>query len=616
LIVAHDLASKGYTVTIFEALHEPGGVLRYGVPPFRLPRQILRHEMERVKKMGVEFRTNVLVGSTRSIEELFADGYDAVFIGTGAGLPRLMGIPGEDLIGVYTANEFLTRLNLMEAHRFPESDTPVRVGARTLVVGGGNSAIDAARWARRLGSETSIVFRRGRDQLRARREEIEHAEQEGIAFLFLAAPVSLEGDENGAVRRMHCIRMRLEEKAGADRPVPTPIPGAEFWLDADTVIAAVGQDPNPTVQRAMPALLTKNGVIAITQAGETSLPRIYAGGDVVRGGSTVIEAFRDGRAAAAAIDQALSGLPHVTAAIPSRAVVPFRIVARRKLADGVFSVDVEAADIARRWRAGQFVIVRPTATSERIPLTIVESDNVRGTICLVFQVVGKTTRVLALLRTGEALADVLGPLGKPAQAGNSGTVWCVAGGVGVAEVLPVTRALEQAGNEVIVLAGVRTGRLRILERELEDAAAAVYWAADDGSGGFHGTAGGLLRDLLEKGHRLPRFVHVIGPIPLMRAVAEITREWGIPTVASLNPIMLDGTGMCGGCRVSVGGKTLFACVDGPEFDAHQVDFDQLALRNRAYLNAESAADRNYQCASGAFQSEFPRAIVDYTSANT
>jgi glutamate synthase (NADPH/NADH) small chain len=202
LIAAHDLRSKGYGFTVFEALHEPGGVLIYGIPGFRLPLAIVRQEVLRLRKMGVEFRTDVLVGNTCSLEDLFAEGYRAVFLGTGAGIAKLMGIPGEDLIGVYTANEFLTRVNLMEAWRFPESDTPVRVGQRTVVVGGGNSAIDAARWARRLGSDTTVLFRRGREQMRARKEEIAHAEQEGVKFEFLAAPLALRGDDHGVLRRM------------------------------------------------------------------------------------------------------------------------------------------------------------------------------------------------------------------------------------------------------------------------------------------------------------------------------------------------------------------------------------------------------------------------------
>lgn len=318
LIAAYDLVRHGYRVTIFEALHELGGVLAYGIPPFRLPREILQREIDRLRGMGVEFCTDFIVGKTATVEELFEEGYEAIFVGTGAGLPNLMNIPGENLIGVYTANEFLTRINLMKAYEFPKSDTPVHVGARTVVVGGGNSAMDAARWARRLGSDTTILFRRGRAELRARLEEIEHAEQEGVKFEFLGAPVGLLGDEKGIVREMECIRMELGEPDSSGRPRPVPIPGSEYRIPVDTVVAAIGQSPNPTLQRATPQLITSRGKIVIDEIGQTSMPMVFAGGDVVRGGSTVIQAMYDGRQAAAAIHRALSKKLEGVAAGPPR----------------------------------------------------------------------------------------------------------------------------------------------------------------------------------------------------------------------------------------------------------------------------------------------------------
>ncbi|HEU0138820.1 MAG TPA: NADPH-dependent glutamate synthase [Bryobacteraceae bacterium] len=305
MIAAFDLVRKNYRVTIFEALHELGGVLAYGIPPFRLPREILNAEIERLKEMGVEFETNFIVGRTATVQELFDEGFEAIFIGTGAGLPWLLNIPGENLIGVYTANEFLTRINLMRAYK-EGAETPVRVGKHTVVIGGGNSAMDAARWAKRLGSETTILFRRGRKELRARLEEIEHAEEEGIHFSFLAAPVRLFGDERGCVREMECIRMELGEPDSSGRPAPVPVPGSEYRIPVDTVVAAIGQAPNPTLQRATPQLITNRGKIVVTETGQTNLPMVFAGGDVVRGGSTVILAMRDGRVAAEAIHQALS----------------------------------------------------------------------------------------------------------------------------------------------------------------------------------------------------------------------------------------------------------------------------------------------------------------------
>jgi glutamate synthase (NADPH/NADH) small chain len=306
LIAANDLIRNGYRVTVFEALHELGGVLAYGIPNFRLPRTILNREIERLRQMGVEFVTDFIVGKTATLEELFEEGYEAMFVGTGAGLPHLMGIPGENLIGVYTANEFLTRINLMHANEFPVVDTPVRVGKHVVVIGGGNSAMDAARWGRRFGSETTILFRRGRAELRARLEEIEHAEEEGVHFEFLAAPVRLLGDETGAVREMECIRMKLGEPDDSGRPSPVPIPGSEYRIPVDTVVAAIGQSPNPTLQRATPELIAKRGKIVVDTTGQTSIPLVFAGGDVVRGGATVIQAMQDGRNAAKAIHLALT----------------------------------------------------------------------------------------------------------------------------------------------------------------------------------------------------------------------------------------------------------------------------------------------------------------------
>jgi glutamate synthase (NADPH/NADH) small chain len=313
MIAAFDLVRKNYRVTVFEALHGLGGVLAYGIPPFRLPREILTEEITRLQRMGVEFVTNVIVGKTVTLDELFnEEDFAAVFVGTGAGLPWLMGIPGENLVGVYTANEFLTRINLMHAFEFPKADTPVRVGAKTIVVGGGNSAMDAARWAKRMGSESHILFRRGRAELKARLEEIEHAEEEGVIFEYLAAPVALYGDENGVLKEVECIRMQLGEPDSSGRPAPIPIPGSEYRIPVDTIVMAIGQGPNPTLQRATPELITKKGKIVIDEQGQTSMPMVFAGGDVVRGGSTVILAMRDGRAAAEAIDRALQGAQGAT----------------------------------------------------------------------------------------------------------------------------------------------------------------------------------------------------------------------------------------------------------------------------------------------------------------
>jgi glutamate synthase (NADPH/NADH) small chain len=609
LIAAYDLVRNGYRVTIFEALHGLGGVLAYGIPNFRLPRVIIRDEVNRLKSMGVEFRTDFIVGKTCAVEDLFAQGFQAIFLGTGAGLPHLMNIPGENLIGVYTANEYLTRLNLMEAFRFPESDTPVRIGSRVVVVGGGNSAMDAARWSRRMGSDTTIMFRRGRAELRARLEEIEHAEEEGVRFDFLAAPIRLFGDDKGVLREVECIRMQLGEPDESGRPSPVPIPGSEFRMPVETVVMAIGQSPNPTVQRATPQLLTKRGKVLIDANGQTNIPNVFAGGDVVRGGSTVILAMRDGRAAAAAIHTALQQQAQAASGALAGAKKPAgehqasaslgnRILGKRLITPEIAWLQVEAPEVAKRWKPGQFVIIRPTERSERIPLTIVDGDEATGSITLVVQAVGKTSRATVLLEVGDRMADLLGPLGEPASIEKVGNVLCVAGGVGVAELLPVARAFREAGNHVTALCGARSSVQIILDAELRLAADEVLWATDDGSAGLHGTVVDLMRAWRTGNSCTLGAAHVIGPIPMMRAAAGVTREWGVLTYASLNPIMVDGTGMCGGCRVTVGGKVRFACVDGPEFDAHQVDFDELTRRTRAYLEQERVSRERHECSIG------------------
>lgn len=299
------LAQRNYRVTVFEALHRLGGVLIYGVPPFRLPREILDSEIARLESMGVKFETDVIVGNSVTLDELFnEEGFEAVFLGTGAGLPYMLNVPGENLIGVYTANEFLTRINLMHANE-AHAETPVNIGKRTVVIGGGNSAMDAARWSKRLGADTTILFRRGRAELRARAEEIEHAEQEGIKFEFLGAPVALFGDKDGWLNEMECLRMELGAPDSSGRPSPVPIPGSNYRIPVDTVIAAVGQAPNPTLQRTTPQLISNKGKIVVDVDRQTSMQKVFAGGDVVRGGSTVILAMSDGLAAADAIDRAL-----------------------------------------------------------------------------------------------------------------------------------------------------------------------------------------------------------------------------------------------------------------------------------------------------------------------
>ncbi|HEY2946589.1 MAG TPA: NADPH-dependent glutamate synthase [Vicinamibacteria bacterium] len=304
LACAADLAALGYEVTVFEALHAAGGVLRYGIPEFRLPRDVLDREIESLVQMGVEIQTNVLIGRTATLDELLCEwGFAAVFIGTGAGTPDFLGIPGEGLTGVYSANEFLTRVNLMGAHRFPHCDTPVRVGAEAAVIGGGNTALDAVRTALRLGARRAyLVYRRSRREMPARVEEIEHAEQEGVELLLLTNPSRIVGDEQGRVTGLVCQAMTLGEADASGRARPIPVSGSERIIPVQTVIEAVGQKPNPIIPATTPGLgIGRRGTVAVDERQRTSRPGVFAGGDIARGGATVILALRDGRRAAAAI---------------------------------------------------------------------------------------------------------------------------------------------------------------------------------------------------------------------------------------------------------------------------------------------------------------------------
>ncbi len=306
LTCAAELAQMGYQVTIFEALHAVGGVLRYGIPEFRLPRRILDIEMDRIRQLGVDIQTNFLVGRTATIDEFFDEwGFSAVFLGTGAGTPNFMGIPGEALTGVYSANEFLTRINLMGANKFPDFDTPIRMGSSVAVIGGGNTAMDAVRTSKRLGAERSLlIYRRSRQEMPARQEEIHHAEQEGIEFLLLTNPTRVIGNDNHMVTGIECQRMELGEPDESGRRKPVAIKGSEYVIPVQIVIEAIGQQPNPIIQSTTPGLQTgKRGVVQTNEKQGTSRPGIFAGGDLARGGATVILAMRDGKIAAASIHE-------------------------------------------------------------------------------------------------------------------------------------------------------------------------------------------------------------------------------------------------------------------------------------------------------------------------
>lgn len=316
LTCAGDLVKKGYDVTVFEALHLPGGVLVYGIPEFRLPKKIVQKEVETLKKLGVDIETNMIIGKTLTVDELFDRGYEAVFIGSGAGLPRFMGIPGESLKGVYSANEFLTRNNLMKAYE-EDAATPILKARNVAVVGGGNVAMDAARTALRLGAEhVYIVYRRSLDELPARKEEVEHAMEEGVEFMLLNNPTKILGYENpddrrdpknGSVIGMECIRMELGEPDASGRRRPVAVPGSEFVLDVDAVIISIGTSPNPLIKSTTAGLEVNShgGIIVTEETGETTKENVYAGGDAVTGAATVILAMGAGKTAAAAIDRKL-----------------------------------------------------------------------------------------------------------------------------------------------------------------------------------------------------------------------------------------------------------------------------------------------------------------------
>lgn len=305
---AGELIKKGYDVTVFEALHKAGGVLSYGIPEFRLPKDLVAKEIETVEKLGVDIETNVIVGRSVTIDELMEQGYEAVFVGSGAGLPRFLNIPGENLLGVYSANEFLTRVNLMKAYKFPEAPTPVKVGKKVAVVGAGNVAMDAARTAKRLGAEeVYIVYRRSEEELPARAEEVHHAKEEGIIFKLLNNPCAIHG-EDGWVTGIEVVKQELGEPDESGRRSPKPVEGSNYVIDVDTVVIAIGQSPNPLIRQTTPGLDTQKwgGIIVEEDTMKTSKDGVYAGGDTVTGAATVILAMGAGKKAAKAIDEYLS----------------------------------------------------------------------------------------------------------------------------------------------------------------------------------------------------------------------------------------------------------------------------------------------------------------------
>ncbi|MEA5116233.1 MAG: sulfide/dihydroorotate dehydrogenase-like FAD/NAD-binding protein [Propionicimonas sp.] len=619
LITAYLLAEEGFPVTVFEAFHELGGVLRYGIPEFRLPNQLIDDVVAKIRLLGGRFVTNFVVGKTATLEQLRDAGFAKVFVGSGAGLPRFLNVPGEHLLNVMSANEFLTRVNLMQAHK-AERETPLPLvrGRQVLVVGGGNTAMDAARTARRLGGHVTIVYRRTRAEMPARVEELEHALEEGIELAVLRSPVEFTGDERGFVTSAVCETMGLGEPdaSGRRRPLPT---GLTEKLDADLVIMALGNSANPIIKDSEPRLeVSKYGTIEQPDdaSKQTSLAGVYTGGDAARGGSTAIRAAGDGQTAAREIigtldefdpAEVIDKVTRASAYTDMAAELPV-IVAKQHLSFGIEEFTVRAPVIARTARAGQFVRVLIEPHGELIPLTLADWDAEAGTVTLVVQGMGTTTLSLNEMAVGQALAGIAGPLGRPSDVeryDDDQTVVFTAGGLGLPPVYPIMREHLRLGNHVTLISGFRTADLMFwdapdervgrLQSEFGKQLDVIY-ATNDGSFGVQGFVTAPLEDMLQaersgRGrHRRIAEVVTIGPPLMMRSVSDLTKPYGVPTVASLNSIMVDATGMCGACMVPVteGDRLVrkHACIDGPEIDGHAIDWDKFLPRFSLFRNQE------------------------------
>ena len=620
LIAAYLLARDGFPVTVFEAFHELGGVLRYGIPEFRLPNALIDDVVEKIRLLGGRFVTNFVVGKTATLEQLAQAGFWKIFVGSGAGLPKFMNVPDEHLVGVMSANEFLTRVNLMgAASDDTETPLPAVAGKEIMVIGGGNTAMDAARTARRLGGHVQIVYRRTKAEMPARVEELEHAIEEGVIVATLRAPTEFHGDEatsfvTGAT--VGIMELGEPDDSGRRRPVAT---GETTYMPTDLVIMALGNSANPIIKDSEPRLAVSSwGSIELEADGsqETSVPGVYTGGDAARGGSTAILAAGDGQSAAREI-QALPELEldQVKAMVASagrysqtgaaRAVV----LAKTHLSEGIEELVIHAPVIAAAAQAGQFVRLLPVAeVGELIPLTLADWDAQAGTITLVVQAVGTSSHQINALAVGETAAGVAGPLGQPSQLHryDADRVVFVAGGLGLPPVYPILREHLRLGNHCVLIAGFRTKdlmfwdgaeeRIESLRAEFGDLLEVIY-TTNDGSFGVEGFVTNPLEDLLKaaktgSGAGIGEVI-AIGPAVMMRAVADLTRGFEVKTVASLNSIMVDATGMCGACMVPVieGDRLVrkHACIDGPEIDAHAIDWDKFLPRYRQFATQEQAS---------------------------
>jgi glutamate synthase (NADPH/NADH) small chain len=616
LINAYLLAAEGFPVTVFEAFHELGGVLRYGIPEFRLPNELIDDVVKKITLLGGKFVTNFVVGKTATIDALKSAGFWKIFIGTGAGLPRFMNVPGEHLLGVMSANEFLTRVNLMQGlDKEYETPLPETAGKQVIVIGGGNTAMDAARTAKRLGGIVTIVYRRTQDEMPVRVEELHHALEEGVGLKVLRAPREFVGDE-----KTHCVThaildvMELGEPDASRRRSPVAT-GQTEPMAVDLVIMALGNTPNPIVKDAEPTLkTTKWGTIEVRKDSQrTSIEGVYSGGDAARGGSTAIRAAGDGQAAAREI---VGEIPFNAAETKRLVAAAARytqmsqacqtIVEKINLADGIVEFVVHSPLVAKAAQAGQFVRVLAWKQGELIPLTLADWDAETGTINLVIQAMGTSTIAINRMEVGEAFAGIAGPLGRPSALhrteGNQ-TVVFTAGGVGLPPVYPIMREHLRLGNHVTLIAGFRTASLLFwtkgdervgqLQAQYPDLLDVIY-TSNDGSVGVQGFVTGPLEELLKqaqagKGRTIAEVV-TIGPPLMMRAVSDLTRPYRVRTTASLNSIMVDATGMCGACMVPVllDGKLVrkHACIDGPEIEAHIIDWDKFLPRFNQFKQQE------------------------------
>ena len=618
LINAYLLSKEGYPVTVFEAFHEFGGVLRYGIPEFRLPNDLIDDVVRKITALGGKFVTNFIVGKTTSLQALKRAGFWKVFIGTGAGLPRFMNVPGEHMNGVLSANEFLTRINLMRAHLEDyETPLPKTRGKQVIVIGGGNTAMDAARTARRLGGKVTIVYRRTRDEMPVRMEELEHALEEGINLKVLRAPREFTGSDKTQfvnLATLDVMELGEPDDSGRRRPAAT---GETEKMPVDLVIMALGNAPNPILKNSERGLKTsKWGTIeARSDSQETSIDDVYTGGDANRGGSTAINAAGDGQQAAreiagenpfsaSEIKALVASAEHYT----DKGQAPKKILEKIELAEGIVEFVVHAPLIAKSARAGQFVRVLGWEKGELIPLTLADWNIEQGTIDLVIQSLGSSSMKINQMEVGEVISGIAGPLGLPSQLHpykNGETVVFTAGGVGLPPVYPIMREHLRMGNHVTLISGFRTRdlmfwdkpdeRIGLLQAEYPDLLDVIY-TTNDGSFGINGFVTGPLEEMLENmkagSGRLVGEVVTIGPPMMMQAVSDLTKPYGVKTVASLNSIMVDATGMCGACMVpvTIGGKMVrkHACIDGPELDAHIIDWDKFLPRFLQYREQEDA----------------------------